>query len=90
VLTLTLSPGSPARVTGTIAPGRASVTLDVSRLVSGHRRLVSSTRVKVTGGRFAARLRLGKVRRGTFVVVARVDADARTAAGASPPVRLTL
>jgi N-acetylmuramoyl-L-alanine amidase len=90
VMTLSLVSGSPLRVAGTIQPARRSVMLDVYRLNGPHRRLVLSRRAAVHGGRFAARLSLGRRARGRYEIVARSPADAATAAGASPPVVVTL
>jgi hypothetical protein len=90
ILTLSPVPGTPLRVTGTIQPGTRRVTLDVYRLSGPHRRLVLRRRVAVHHGQFSARLALGRRARGRYEIVARTAAGAVTAAGASPPVSVTL
>jgi len=82
-LTLTLVSASPPRVTGTVTPGKPRVTLDIYRISGGRRHLLSSRRVTVRRGGFAATLSLGH---GTYVVVARTAAAGGTLAGASAPL----
>jgi hypothetical protein len=85
VLTLTLNPGSPPTVTGTIAPPKAAVTLDTYRLSGQHRQLVKSRRVRVQRGRFS--YRVPGVRRGRrLVVIARTTEGGGTLASQSPAV----
>jgi hypothetical protein len=83
VLTLTLASASPPRVTGTVTPGKPRVTLDIYRVSGGRRHLLTSRRVTVRRGGFAATLSL---RHGTYVVVARTAAAGGTLAGASAPL----
>jgi hypothetical protein len=90
VLTLTLSSTSPPLVSGTIDPPKPSVTIDVYRLVNGHRRLVGSRRVAVQEGRFTARPPLGSRRPGSYVVLATTTSGDGTLAGASAPLPLTV
>ena len=90
VLSLSLVSTSPLRVEGTITPFKRRVTVDVYKLSGPHRHLVVSRRVAVHGGHFSARLSLPRRARGRYVVIARSRADAVTAAGASPPVDVTL
>jgi hypothetical protein len=88
-LSLALASSSPVRVSGTIAPAKP-VTLSVFKLVGARRKLVSSRRLKAAGGTFNAQVSLGVKPRGTYVIVARVAADAVSLGAASPPVRLTV
>ncbi len=88
VLTLALASTAPLRVTGTVQPAKP-VTLSVYKLVHGRRKLVSSQRVKASGGSFSARVSLGRKPRGQYVIVARAAADAVSLAGASAPVTVT-
>jgi hypothetical protein len=89
VLMLTLAgPASPVEVTGTVSPAVRKVTVDLYRVVGGRRRLLASKRVRAASGQFSARFRPG--RPGGYVVIARTAASARYAAGASPPVALTI
>jgi hypothetical protein len=87
-VTLIVDSVSPLHVSGTMIPSKRMVAIDLYALVNGRRRLVASKRVAVTRGRFAARLRTR--RHGPALLVARTTADARTVAGASPPVNVTL
>jgi hypothetical protein len=85
VITLTLASTYPPRVTGTVKPAKAKVTVDVYRDVLGRTR-ISSTTVRVHRGRFSFRPDIGV---GIYTVIARTAADARTVAGASAPLRIT-
>jgi hypothetical protein len=85
VITLTLASSYPPRVTGTVTPAKAKVTVDVYRDVLRRKR-VSSTTVRVRGGRFSFRPKIGV---GVYTVIARTAADARTVAGASAPLQIT-
>ncbi|MFZ1997222.1 MAG: N-acetylmuramoyl-L-alanine amidase, partial [Solirubrobacteraceae bacterium] len=91
VLTLALASaaGAPVRVSGTIAPAKP-VTVTVYKLVGGQRQLVSSRRLKAAGGTYNARVSLGPRPRGTYVIVARVAADAVSLGAVAPAVRVTL
>jgi len=90
-ITLTLVSSAPLTVSGTVTPAKRRVTIDVYRLVGGRRKLVVSRSVPAHGGAFASRLALGRKRvPGDYVIVARTALDTATAAGASPPVRVTL
>ena len=89
VLTLTLVSSAPLVLTGTVAPAGPHVTLDLYRVTSrGRRRLVASRRLAAAGGSFHARI--GRPAAGGYVLIARTDASARYASGASPPVALTV
>ncbi len=89
VLTLALASTAPVRVSGTIQPAKP-VTVSVYKLVRGHRRLVSSRRLKAAGGSFSARPSLGRKPRGPYVIVARVAADAVSLGAVAPAVRVTV
>ncbi len=87
-VTLNVDSVSPLRVSGTVIPSKRAVTIDLYALVHGRRRLVTSKRVAVKQGRFAARIR--SRRHGPSLLVARAAPDAHTVAGASPAVRVAL
>ncbi len=89
VLTLALASSAPVRVSGTVQPAKP-VTVSVYRLVKGKRKLVSTARLQAAGGAYNARVSLGAKPRGTYVIVARVEADAVSLAATSPAVRVTL
>jgi hypothetical protein len=90
VITLAPAPGSPLRVTGTVAPAKRSVTISVYKLAGPHRRLALTKRVTVRRGSFAPRLNVGRAARGNYLIIARTAADTVTAAGASAPLAVTL
>jgi 5-hydroxyisourate hydrolase-like protein (transthyretin family) len=89
VLTLALASAAPVRVSGTIQPAKP-VTVSVYKLVGGRRTLVSTRRLKAAGGTFNARVSLGRRPRGTYVIVARVAADAVSLGAVAPAVRVTV
>jgi hypothetical protein len=89
VLTLALASASPVRVSGTVQPAKP-VTVSVYRLVRGRRKLVSTRRLQTAGGTFNASVSLGRRPRGTYVIVARVPADAVSLGGVSAPVTVTV
>jgi hypothetical protein len=89
VLTLTLASTAPLVLTGTVTPAGPHVALDLYRIGrSGHRRLVASKQLAATGGSFHARLK--PPRAGQYVLIARSAPSVQYAAGASPPVDLTV
>jgi N-acetylmuramoyl-L-alanine amidase len=79
---------APLRVSGRVAPAQRQVIVDLYSLAHGHRRRVASKRVAVRRGRFTATLRVR--RHGRFQLVARTRASPANAAGASPPVVVTV
>ena len=83
VLTLALASSAPVRVSGTVTPAKP-VTVSVYKLVRGRRKLVSSRRLKAAGGTFGAAVSLGSKPRGTYVIVARVAADAVSLGAVTP------
>jgi hypothetical protein len=85
VITLALASSYPPRITGTVNPAKAKVTIDVYRDVL-RRTLISSATVRVRRGRFSFRPKIGA---GVYTVIARTAADARTVAGASAPLQIT-
>jgi N-acetylmuramoyl-L-alanine amidase len=89
VLTLALASTAPLRVSGTVLPAKP-VTLSVYKLVRGRRTPVSNKRLKAAGGTFNASVSLGRKPHGTYVIVARVVADAVSLGAASPAVRVTV
>jgi hypothetical protein len=91
VLTLTLAAMAPAplAVTGTIAPPKPRVTLDVYRIVRGRRRLIHQEHLPAVGGAFSARVLTG-AKPGQYVLVARTPENRGTLAGASPPLDVTV
>ena len=66
------------------------MTVSVYRLVKGKRKLVSSRRLKAASGSFNASVSLGRRPRGTYVIVARVPADAVSLGAVTPAVRVTV
>ncbi len=88
-LTLSLASSSPVRVSGTIAPAKRRVLLDIYRLVRGRRRLVATKTLRAYGGSFSKRVLVG-ARSGTYVLVASTPQDSRTLAGVSAPLRVTI
>ena len=89
VLTLTLASTAPVRVSGTVQPAKP-VTVSVYKLVRGRRTLVSSRRLKAVSGAFNAQVSLGRKPHGTYVIVARVAADAVSLGAVAPAVRVTV
>ncbi|HXD66536.1 MAG TPA: N-acetylmuramoyl-L-alanine amidase [Solirubrobacteraceae bacterium] len=89
VLTLTLASTAPVRVSGIVQPAKP-VTVSVYKLVRGRRTLVSSRRLKAFGGAFNAPVSLGRKPHGTYVIVARVAADAVSLGAVAPAVRVTV
>jgi hypothetical protein len=76
------------RATGTVYPPKRSVTAELYAVSGGRRRLLARRRIAAKGGRFGWRLPVRGP--GDYEVGARTAADSRNAAGASPPVRLTV
>jgi hypothetical protein len=89
VLTLTLASASPVRVAGTVQPAKP-VTVSVYKLVRGRRKLVSRRRVRPANGSFSTRPSLGRKPRGTYLIIARVSADAVSLSAVAPAVRVTV
>ena len=87
-ITLTVESVSPLTVSGTVAPPKRFVQLDLYALANGHRRRVTGKRLAVNGGRFSGQIRTR--RHGRSLLIARTAADAATVAGASAPVQVTL
>jgi hypothetical protein len=92
MLILSLTASTPPRISGSIGPPKASVTIDTYEVVNGRRRLLASVRVRVRRGRFTARVPFGarRPRRGRFVVIARTAAGGGTLAGESLPLTVDL
>ena len=88
-LTLTLASTSPVRVSGTVKPAKP-VTVSVYKVVKGKRKLVSSRRVKAASETFSTTVSLGRRPRGTYVIVARVSADAVSLGAVTPALRVTV
>jgi hypothetical protein len=87
-VTLTLDSAAPLQVSGTVSPAGPRVTIDLYRVVGRRRHLVASRHLPAAGGSFA--VGLGTRRPGNYVLIASTPANARYAAGASPPVALTI
>ena len=86
-LTLGVKSSSPLVLAGTVSPA-SPVTVYLYRAPHTGGKPVRQRRVKVSGGRFTAHL--PTPRPGTYVAIARSAADANTAAGASPPLTVTV
>ncbi len=87
-VTLTLVPGSPARIAGSILPAKHRVTIEVYRSAGSAQQLVTRLHPSVRAGRFLAELPLRSP--GRYTVRARTVADGANAAGASRPLLLTV
>jgi N-acetylmuramoyl-L-alanine amidase len=88
VLTLTAQSTSPLVLSGTISPGKRQVTVDLYRGSSAAGKPLAKRRVKVVGGGFSVQMPVPGP--GSYVLVARSAADATNAAGASPPLAVTV
>jgi hypothetical protein len=88
VITLHVDAVSPLTVSGTVAPAKRFVEVDLYAVANGHRRRVASKRLAVRQGRFSGQIRTR--RHGRSLLIARTAADSVTIAGASAPVELTL
>lgn len=77
-VTLAVAPGPPVQVSGTVAPAKAHVTIEVRR----GRRVIKRRRVAVTQGRYSTAI---AVARPGDVLRATTAADVLNAAGASAP-----
>jgi hypothetical protein len=88
-LMLASGPGAPVRVSGTVAPARRRLTLDIYRLAGGKRHLVASQQVTARAGRFSIAPRLPR-KRGSYLLIARAPANDQTLAGASPPLAISV
>jgi hypothetical protein len=89
VLTLSVVSTAPLTVSGTVTPAGPSVTIDVYEVrARGRRRLVSSKRIAAAGGMFSARIK--RPHPGRYLLIARSQASARYAAGASPAASVVI
>jgi hypothetical protein len=88
VITLAATSVSPLVLTGTVSPATGPVTVDLYRASHPGGKPVRQRRVRVSGGRFTAHL--ATPRPGSYVAIARTAPDANNAAGASPPVTVTV
>jgi hypothetical protein len=84
MITLTVVPGRPVRLSGAVLPGKSEVTVELRR--GG--RVVRTKRLAVSGGQFAGTLRAPKP--GRYTLLARTAADADNDAGGSRPVALAV
>jgi hypothetical protein len=89
VVRLALQSKVPLRVSGTVSPPKRHVTVTLYAAHGAHRRLLHTRRVRTHGGRFAAGFR-SPSGHGTYVLVARTEADSRNVAGRSAPVTASL
>ena len=89
-LTLTLDSSAPLQVSGTVSPRRASVTVDLYRLVQRAPAPDPSQSTLAAGAGTFQRELQHPADRGATSLVARTTAGARNVAGASPPVALTI
>ncbi|MCW3065905.1 MAG: hypothetical protein JWN32_3077, partial [Solirubrobacterales bacterium] len=82
-------PGAAVQVSGQVQPPKPRVRVVVSRLApDGTAKQVQSTKLTANQGSFATSLRLTEP--GQYAIVARTAADATNAAGAAPPILLTV
>jgi N-acetylmuramoyl-L-alanine amidase-like protein len=88
VLTLTAESTSPLLLTGTISPVKRRVTIDLYGGATATGKPLAKHRLKVLAGRFSVQMAVPGP--GSYVLVARSAADASNAAGASPPLAVTV
>jgi hypothetical protein len=82
-------PGAVVQVSGQVQPPKPRVRLVVSRLApDGTAKQVQSKKLGTNQGSFVTSLQLTEP--GQYAIVARTAADATNAAGASPPIMLTV
>jgi hypothetical protein len=87
-ITLTVASNAPLQVSGTIAPSKPEVIVDVYAVGHTSGKPLASKRVPVVQGAFTAKLSFH--RPGRFVLVARSQADASNGDGASAPVPVSI
>jgi hypothetical protein len=87
-ITLTVASSAPLQVSGTIAPSKPQVVVDVYPNGRTAGKPLASKRVPVAQGAFTAKLSFH--RPGRFVLVARSQADASSGDGASAPVPVSI
>ena len=87
-ITLTVSSASPIRVSGTILPAKAHVTVELHRGSKTTGKPVASKQLAASAGAFGGSFRTPKP--GHYVLIARSADDAENVAGASPPVPVTV
>jgi hypothetical protein len=87
-LTLSLVSSSPLVLSGTISPVKRRVTVDLYHAGAVAGRPLASRRVKVLRGQFTAQMPVPGP--GDYVLVARSKAGQSNAAGASPPLAVTV
>ncbi len=83
------APGQPLTLSGTIAPAKPQVTVVVlQRQPAGTLKPIQRVSVPVSNGQFSTAITFTSA--GTYQLIAQVAADALNAAGASPPVTVTI
>jgi hypothetical protein len=87
-VTLAATSTSPLVLAGAVSPAAGPVTVSLYPAPHTTGRTVRKTRVRVSNGRFAAHLSAPAP--GTYVAIARSAGTAHNAAGASPPVTVTV
>ncbi len=88
VITVAVQSSSPLVLTGTVAPPRAHVNLELYRGATARGKPVARRRVRARGGAFRGTLAVPSP--GNYVVIARTAAGRLNAAGASAPVAVTV
>lgn len=88
VIALALDTSTPLRVSGTIAPGKRQVTVDLYPAGRTARKPLRSRKVRVSRGRFT--VTLPPPPPGDYVIIARRAADSLNAAGTSAPLPVTV
>lgn len=86
-LALSLISAAPLQVSGTVSPAKPGVIVELYRAARPHQP-IARRRVSAGTGSFSAGF--GTRRPGSYLVLARTDADALNAAGASSPVAVTI
>ena len=87
-ITLTLVSASPLRVSGTISPAKRVVTVDLYAAGRIGGKPLATRKVRASRGRFSATI--SPRRPGSYVIVARSQADAQNAAGVSPQIAVSV
>jgi hypothetical protein len=88
VITVSLQSSSPLVLTGSVAPAKAHVSLELYRGTAPRGKPVSHKRIRTSAGAFRGTLAVPG--RGTYVVLARTTAGRLNAAGVSAPVIFTV
>jgi hypothetical protein len=87
-ITLSVASLRPLRLTGALTPGTGGVTVELHRGTRASGDPTRTKRLAVTAGRFVGTI--STPRPGRYTLIAKTAADGDNAAGASPPVAVTI